>query len=104
VNDILFLFLETVLVIAALDFSFLLRKLRGTVVDRSVFRGRLESYAFTLVPAFLLSYSLVYVYSFASGVSAATPLVLLALTSTGAMLVIYSTIRFVSSRTSRRPD
>jgi hypothetical protein len=96
--DLFFLFLEVVLVIAALDFSFLLRRVRGTVVDSSVLTGRLESYAYTAVPAFLLSYFLTFLYSFISGVSLPDPLALLAVSSTAALFGIYAVSRYLSSR------
>jgi hypothetical protein len=95
--NLFFLFLEIILVIAALDISFLLRRLQGTVVDVSVIRGRLESYAYTLVPAFLLSYSLTYLYSFISGFSSPEPLVLLAVSSAAALFAIYAVSRYLSS-------
>jgi hypothetical protein len=103
-HDLFFLFLEVVLVITALDFSFLLRRIRGTIVDPSVLKSRLESYAYTVVPAFLLSYFLTLLYSFISGVSLPDPLALLAVSSTGALFAIYAVSRYLSSRitTSRR--
>jgi hypothetical protein len=101
-HDLLFLFLEIVLVIAALDFSFLLRRLGGTVVDASVIMSRLESYAYTLVPAFLLSYSLTFLYSFISGISFPEPLVLLAVSSTAALFAIYAVSRYLSPHTTNR--
>jgi hypothetical protein len=97
-HGLFFLFLEVVLAIAALDFSFLLRRIRGTVVDSSVLKNRLGSYAYTAVPAFLLSYSLTLLYSFISGVPLPDPLALLAVSSTAALFAIYVVSRFLSSR------
>ena len=91
-----------VLAIAALDVSFLLRRLHGTVVDASVVRGRLASYAYTLVPALLLSYSLTLLYSSLTGPSPPEPLALLAVSSTGALFSIYAVSRYLSPRKARQ--
>ena len=100
-QDLFFLFLEMVLAIAALDVSFLLRRLHGTVADASVIRGRLESYGYTLVPALLLSYALILLYSSISGSSPPEPLVLLAISSTGALFSVYAVTRYLSPRKIR---
>jgi hypothetical protein len=54
--------LETVLLIALVDISLLLRKIRGPggwlIIER-----RLRSYSFSLLPAALFSFGMVYVYS-----------------------------------------
>jgi hypothetical protein len=92
------LFLEIVLVVAALDFSFLLRRLRNTTFDLSVITGRLESYGYTALPALLVSYSLTTLYSVASGGSVPDPLAFLALSSTTAIFAIYVVSRYLSSR------
>jgi hypothetical protein len=99
-HDLFLLFLEVVLVIAALDFSFLLRKLRGTVVDASVIGSRLKSYAYTLLPAFALSYSLTFLYSFISGVPLPEPVALLAVSSAAALFAIYWISRYLRPRTA----
>ena len=96
--NLFFLFLEVALVVAALDFSFLLRRVRGTVVDPSVLRNRLRSYAYTVIPAFLLSYSLTFLFSFVSEVALPDPILLLAASATAALFVIYFVSRFLSSR------
>jgi hypothetical protein len=100
-QDLFFLFLEMVLAIAALDITFLLRRLSGTLVDASVVRGRLVSYGYTLVPTLLLSYALTSLYSSISGSSPPDPLVLLAVSSTGALLSIYAVTRYLSPRKAR---
>ena len=97
-RDLLFLFLEVALVVAALDFSFLLRRVRGTVVDPAVLTNRLRSYAYTVLPAFLLSYALTFISSLVSGVALPDPLLLLAASATAALFVIYVVSRFLSSR------
>ncbi len=97
-HDLFFIFLEVVLVVTALDFSFLLRRIRGTVVESSVLTNRLQSYAYTSVPAFLLSYSLTFLYSSVSGISLPYPLAVLAASSTAALFAIYAVSRRFSSR------
>jgi len=99
-HDLFFLFLEIVLAITALDFSFLLRKIRGTSVEPSVITNRLQSYAYTSVPAFLLSYLLTFLYSSVSGISLPFPLALLAASSTAALFAIYAVSGRFSSRVS----
>jgi hypothetical protein len=101
-HDLLSLFLRMILAIAALDMSFLLRRLRGTVIDASVIERRLGSYAYTLVPAFLLSYLLTYLYSSLSGLSPPEPVALLAVSSTSALLIIYVVSRYLTSHTADR--
>jgi hypothetical protein len=97
-SNLFFLFLEIALVVVALDFSFLLRRIRGTVVGPNVLRIRLRSYAYTVVPAFLLSYSLTFLSSFVSDVALPDPILLLAASATAALFVIYVVSRFLSSR------
>ncbi|MDG6925470.1 MAG: hypothetical protein JRN09_02840 [Nitrososphaerota archaeon] len=96
--DLFLLFAEIIIVVIALDFSFLLRRVGGTVVDSSVFRRRLDSYAYTAAPALLLAYLLTAAYSFLTGPSLPDPLELLAVSSTGALLSVYAVSRYVSSR------
>lgn len=95
--SIFLLFLEVVLVIGALDVSFLLRTLEGTAVEPSVISRRLESYAYTLLPAFLVSSSLAYIYSSLTGLLPQQPLALLAAASTLALVMIFSISRFLSA-------
>ncbi len=94
--NLFFLFLEVVVLIAVLDTSFLLRRLEGTVVDLSVLGARLRSYAYSLVPALLLSWSLTYVYSLGLGPST-EPVVLLAASCPAVLFVIYVVARYLSS-------
>jgi hypothetical protein len=101
-HDLPSLFLRTILAIAALDISFLLRKLRGTVIDASVIGRRLGSYAYTLIPAFLFSYVLTYLYSAVSDLSSPEPVALLAVSSTSALLVIYVVSRYLTSHAADR--
>lgn len=98
--SLLYLFLEAALFIAALDFSFLLRTTRDTEVDPSVYRRRLASYAYTIMPAFVLSYSLAFAYSFLSGAATVDPLALVAVCSTLALYAIYAVSRYLSPRTA----
>jgi hypothetical protein len=98
--NLFFLFLEVALVLTALDFSFLLRRIRGTVFDSSVLRKRFRSYGHTVVPAFLLSYTLTFLSSFVSDVALPDPILLLAASATAALFVIYVVSRLLSSRTA----
>ena len=95
--NLLSFFLEIVLLVVALDFSFLLRRLRNTTFDLPVITGRLESYGYTAAPALLVSYSLTTLYSVASGGSVPDPLVLLVVSSTTAVFAIYAVSRYLSS-------
>jgi hypothetical protein len=96
--DLFFLFAEIILVVIALDFTFLLRRVSGTLTDSSVFRRRLESYAYTAAPAFLMAYLLTVGYALVSGSSVPDPLALLVVSSTAALLSIYAVSRYLSSR------
>ncbi|MGD0636862.1 MAG: hypothetical protein ABSA72_02335 [Nitrososphaerales archaeon] len=98
--NLLLLFLEVALVLTALDFSFLLRRIRGTVVDPSVLRNRIRSYGYTVVPTFLLSYALTYFSSFISDFALPDPILLLAASATAALFVIYVVTRLLSSRSA----
>jgi hypothetical protein len=98
--NLLLLFLEVALVLTALDFSFLLRRIRGTVVDPSVLRNRIRSYGYTVVPTFLLSYALTYLSSFISDFALPDPILLLAASATAALFVIYVVTRLLSSRSA----
>lgn len=95
--NLLSLFAEIVLVIVALDFSFLLRRLRNTRFDLSVLTGRLESYAYTALPALLVSYTLTTLYSVASGGVVPDPLAFLVASSVIALFAIYAISRYLSS-------
>ena len=101
-HGLLFLFLETLVVIAALDVSFLLRGLAGTLVEASVIGSRLRSYLYTLVPAFLFSYLAVYAYTFAADFSSAEPVVLLIASSSAALVAVYAISRYLSPRAASR--
>lgn len=97
VEDILLLFLEIISILTALDMSFLLRRLRWTVTDWRVLRERLVSYGYTAVPAFIISYSLATFYSTIPAFTPFEALVLLAVSSSAALAVIYRIYRYISS-------
>ena len=98
--------------IVALDFSFFLRKIDGTNTDASVFAMRLKSYAYTVLPASLLTYLLLFVYSQNLGFSLTEAVVVLGLASVGTLIIVYLVVRFMLSFYSdygrhierRRPD
>ena len=83
--------------IVALDFSFFLRKIDGTNTDASVVVMRLKSYAYTVIPAFLLTYLLLFVYSQYLGFSLTEAVVVLGLTSVGTLIIVYAVSRFMLS-------
>lgn len=90
--------------IAALDFSLLLRKLDATSVDLGILTVRLKSYALTILPAFLLTYVLLYAYSLNLGFSPADAAIVLGLTSVGVLVIIYWTVTFMLSLRGREAD
>jgi hypothetical protein len=83
--------------LAALDFSLLLRKLDGSRVEVAVLTNRLRSYALTILPAFLLSYLFLYLYSFNLQLGAMEALILFGLTMAGAFIAIYIIARYLLS-------
>lgn len=107
-SDILLLFAGVLFLLVSLDFSFLLRGMRNTQVDIAVVKRRVESYAETAVPAFLVSYLLTLLYSFffTAAMALPDPLELLAISTTVALLIVYIVARFLllppGRRSSRR--
>jgi hypothetical protein len=95
--NIFSLSLEVLGLVAALDFSFLLRKVDGTDVDRSVLTNRLKSYAYTVVPAFLLTYLFLYFYSVTPQFTLLEAALALGLGSVGIFVSVYGVIRFFLS-------
>lgn len=100
-SNVLLLTLEILGLIAMLDFSFLLRRVDGTGVDRSVFTGRLKSYAYTVFPSFLLTCLLLFVFSQNLQFSLYEAAIVLGLTSVGALIIVYVVVRFILSFYSR---
>jgi hypothetical protein len=96
-SGIFILTIEILGVIAALDFSFLLRKVDGTSVDRDVLARRLKSYAYTVLPAFFVTYLFLYVYSQNIQFNASEAVVAFGLASVGALIVVYAIVRFLFS-------
>jgi hypothetical protein len=94
-SNVFLLTLEILGLIAALDFSFLLRKLDGTGVDVGVIANRLKSYTRTILPAFLLTYLFLYVYSLNLQFNAFEAVVALGLASVGVLITIYAIVRFL---------
>lgn len=89
--------LEVLGLVAALDFSFLLRKVDGTGVDRSVLTNRLRSYAYTMVPTFLLTYLLLYFYEVNPLFTPLEAALALGLGTVGIFVSVYAVIRFLLS-------
>jgi hypothetical protein len=94
------IFLLTLIIlglIGMLDFSFFLMKVDGTSVDRGPIIRRLKSYSYTVLPAFLLTYLLLFVYSRGLGFGLVEASVVLGLASVGALFVVYIAVRFMLS-------
>ena len=99
--DIFTLSLEILGLVAALDFSFLLRKVDGTGVDISVLTNRVKSYALTFFPAFLLTYLLLYFYSVNLQFTLLEASLALGLGAVGVFVSMYVVIRFLLSLNRR---
>lgn len=95
--NIFLLSLEVLGLVASLDFSFLLRRVDGTGVDKSVLIGRLKSYAYTIIPAFLLTYLFLYLYSVNPQFTLLEATLALGLGSVGVFVSVYAMIRFLLS-------
>jgi hypothetical protein len=67
---ILYIMVETVLLIGLLDVSFLMRKIKGSG-GLSIVGLRLRTYLYSLVPALLFSFGMVFIYSELLGARAA---------------------------------
>ena len=63
IPNLLLLTFETLALFVILDMSFFLRRLADTRIETSVLKRRLQSYAYTVVPAFLLTYVLISLFS-----------------------------------------
>ena len=95
--DIFTLSLELLSLLAALDFSFLLRKVDGTGVDGFVFVNRLRSYAYTIVPAFLITYLFLYFYTINMQFTLVEAALALGLGTVGIFVAVYAVFRFILS-------
>lgn len=95
--NIFSLSIEVLGLVALLDFSYLLRKVDGTGVDFSVLVKRVKSYAYTMLPAFLLTYILLYLYSFNLQFSLLEAALALGLSTVGIFVSVYAMIKFFLS-------
>ena len=95
--NIISLSLEVLGLVAALDFSFLLRKVDGTGVGGSVLTNRLKSYAYTMIPAFLLTYLLLYFYATNLQFSPFEAALALGLGTVGIFASVYVVIHYLLS-------
>ncbi len=89
--NIFSLTIEILILVAALDFSLFLKKLDCTRVHSSVVLYRLRSYAYTVLPAFLLTYAL-YLYSFNLPLpkfSLSEIIIVFGLSSVGTLIIVY---------------
>ncbi len=92
--------IETILVIALLDFSLLLRKVRHSDEHVRIVMMRLHSYLVSLVPALVFSFTMVYVYSAISSVPQ-EPILPLGLASAGIFVLILVVARVMLSMNSQ---
>jgi hypothetical protein len=97
---VFFLFAEVILVVTCLDMSFFLRRLGRTIVEDTVIRHRVMSYAYTMLPAFLLSYSLAFLYSLVSAFPSSEAVAFLAVSSAVGLSAIYALSRYLSTRST----
>ncbi|MHB8567153.1 MAG: hypothetical protein ACYC7D_11545 [Nitrososphaerales archaeon] len=95
--SVLELIVETLLLIAVLDFSFMLRGLSPSGNSWSIVRTRLKSYLFSIVPAGVFAIGTVYIYSVVLLSSAPEPVLELGLASAGTFLLILYLMRALIS-------
>jgi hypothetical protein len=102
IPNLLLLTFETLAVFAILDISFFLRRLADTRIETSVLKRRLQSYTYTIVPAFLLTYVLILLFSVlpADVVPLSSALFVLAVSSAGAFVTVWLVTRYLSSLAS----
>lgn len=81
----------------ALDFSFLLDRVDGTAVDRRILATRIKSYAYTALPAFLVTFLLLYLYPQNLQFSDLESAIALGLASVGVLIIVYSVVRYLVS-------
>jgi hypothetical protein len=89
----IYLILEALLAFVVLDLGFLLRKFSDTNVESPIIKKRIWSYAYVIVPSFLLSYALIFFYSFVPQ-SADVSALILGLSSIGAFLIVLVVARY----------
>jgi hypothetical protein len=89
-----------------LDMSFFLRRLADTRIETSVLKRRLQSYAYTVVPAFLVTYILISLFSVLPTdiVPPSSALFVLSASSAGAFVTVWLVTRYLSSLTLLKPD
>jgi hypothetical protein len=99
IPNLLLLTFETLALFAILDMSFFLRRVADTRVETSVLKRRLQSYAYTIVPAFLLTYVLISLFSALPTdiVPLSSALFVLSASSAGAFLTVWLVTRYLSS-------
>jgi hypothetical protein len=99
IPNILLLTFEILALFAILDMSLFLRRLADTRIETSVLKRRLQSYTYTMVPAFLLSYVLISLFSIVPVdiVPQSSALFVLAASSVGAFVTVWLVTRYLSS-------
>lgn len=102
--DIFFTSIVALSLFAVLDFSLLLRKVDGTIVDFRVLAKRAKSYTFTVLPAFLLTYLFLVLYSNGFQFNLFRAIIVLGFTSVGAIVIVYFVIRYMFSLKILFPD
>jgi hypothetical protein len=95
--NLFFLTLQILALFTTLDFSLLLSKVDGTKVDANVLTSRLKSYAYIVLPAFLLSYLLLYADSQNLEFGGFEAVIGFGLASIGVLIVIYVVAHFLFS-------
>jgi hypothetical protein len=99
IPNLLLLTVETLVLFAILDISFFLRRVADTRVETSVLKRRLQSYVYTMVPAFLLTYALISLFSILpiGIIPPSSALFVLSASSAGAFVTVWLAIHYVSS-------
>jgi len=100
--NLLLLTFETLALFAILDMSLFLRRLADTRIETSVLKRRLQSYTYTIVPAFLLTFVLISLFTVlpADIIPVWLALFVLAASSAGAFATVWLVTRYLSSLTS----
>jgi len=97
---ILSLMVEIILVIALLDFSLLLRRVRHSDEHVRIVMIRLRSYLVSLVPALVFSFAMVYLYSVVFS-APREPILPLGLASAGIFVLVLVVARLMLSANSQ---
>lgn len=96
-GDIFFVVIVILGLFGAIDFSFLLWKMDGSVVEKKVIVNRLKSYSLTILPSTLLAFLFLSVPFGTIQLSIFDDVVALGLAAAGALVIFFLAARFLLS-------